>query len=108
MYKVILVRQKTKTHKADLVEDYVRMQQFALEKKREEAIDKWLKEKIFETYIKLNSDYKECNFKRNWKGENQSTDTLHLQNKTGLSAQMVNDKSAYRKFDGGMPPFDTN
>lgn len=67
MYKVILVRQKTKTHKADLVEDYVRMQQFALEKKREEAIDKWLKEKIFETYIKLNSDYKECNFKRNWK-----------------------------------------
>ena len=67
MYKVILVRQKTKTHKADLVEDYVRMQQFALEKKREEAIDKWLKEKIFETYIKSNSDYKECNFKRNWK-----------------------------------------
>lgn len=67
MYKVILVRQKTKTHKADIVEDYVRMQQFALEKKKEEVVDKWLKEKIFETYIKLNSDHKECNFKRNWK-----------------------------------------
>ena len=45
MYKVIFLKNKTETHTADLVEDYVRMQQFALAKKKEEVITKWSKEK---------------------------------------------------------------
>jgi peptidyl-prolyl cis-trans isomerase SurA len=71
MYKVILLKDKTDTHTADLVEDYVRMQQFALAKKKEEKITKWSKEKIQETYIKLGSDYKKCTFKKDWKKENK-------------------------------------
>lgn len=71
MYKVILLKDKTETHTADLVEDYVRMQQFALVKKKEETITKWTKEKIQETYIKLGSDYKDCTFKKDWKKENK-------------------------------------
>ena len=71
MYKVILLKDKTETHTADLVEDYVRMQQFALAKKKEETITKWTKEKIQETYIKLGSDYKDCTFKKDWKKENK-------------------------------------
>ncbi|WP_275316604.1 peptidylprolyl isomerase [Tenacibaculum bernardetii] len=71
MYKVILLKDKTETHTADLVEDYVRMQQFALAKKKEETIAKWTKEKIQETYIKLGSDYKDCTFEKDWKKENK-------------------------------------
>ena len=71
MYKVILLKDKTDTHEADIVEDYVRMQQFALMKKKEETITKWTKEKIQETYIKLGSDYKKCTFKRDWRKENK-------------------------------------
>ncbi|MGB1041771.1 MAG: peptidylprolyl isomerase [Tenacibaculum sp.] len=71
MYKVIFVKNKTETHTADLVADYVRMQQFALAKKKEEKIAKWSKEKIQETYIKLGNDYKKCTFKRDWKKENK-------------------------------------
>ena len=71
MYKVILLKDKTETHTADLVEDYVRMQKFALAKKKEETITKWSKEKIQETYIKLGSDYKDCTFKKDWKKENK-------------------------------------
>ncbi len=71
MYKVILLKDKTDTHKADLVEDYVRMQQFALAKKKEEEITKWTKEKIQETYLKLSNDYKKCTFKKDWKKENK-------------------------------------
>lgn len=67
MYKFILVKNRTNTHKADLVNDYVKVQQLALTKKKEEAITKWSKEKINETYIKLNNDYKKCDFKFNWK-----------------------------------------
>ncbi|KAF9658610.1 peptidylprolyl isomerase [Tenacibaculum mesophilum] len=71
MYKVILLKDKTDTHKADLVDDYVRMQEFALAKKKEEEITKWTKDKIQETYLKLSNDYKKCTFKKDWKKENK-------------------------------------
>ncbi|SEC94502.1 periplasmic chaperone for outer membrane proteins SurA [Tenacibaculum sp. MAR_2009_124] len=71
MYKVVFIRHKTNTHKADIVEDYVRMQQFALEKKKEETLEKWSKDKIQETYIKLSGDHKKCTFKKDWKKENK-------------------------------------
>ncbi|SOS74623.1 peptidylprolyl isomerase [Tenacibaculum piscium] len=69
MYKVIHLKTKTKTHKANIIDDYVRMQKFALAKKKEEQITKWSKEKIKETYIKLAKDYKKCTFKKDWKKE---------------------------------------
>ncbi|WP_420553663.1 peptidylprolyl isomerase [Tenacibaculum aiptasiae] len=71
MYKIIFLKNKTETHKADLVKDYVRMQQFALAKKKEEEIVKWSKDKIQETYIKLGNDYKSCTFEKDWKKENK-------------------------------------
>ena len=71
MYKVIFVRKKTETHQANIIQDYLRMQRFALEKKKEETLKKWSKEKIKETYIKLNGDHKKCTFKKDWKKENK-------------------------------------
>lgn len=69
MYKFILMKEKTAAHKADLVNDYVKVQSLALTKKQEETIEKWSKEKIADTYIKLGEDYKKCTFKSNWKKE---------------------------------------
>ncbi|TYP98714.1 periplasmic chaperone for outer membrane proteins SurA [Tenacibaculum adriaticum] len=71
MYKVILMKNRTNTHTADLVEDYVKVQQLALIKKKEETIIKWSKDKIQETYIKLGEDYKKCAFKADWKKEDK-------------------------------------
>ena len=71
MYRIIFMKNRTETHTADLVEDYVKIQQLALAKKKEETIKKWSKEKIKETYIKLGDDYKECSFKSDWKKENK-------------------------------------
>lgn len=70
MYKLILMKERTNTHTADLVGDYVKVQQLALAKKKEETIEKWSKDKILETYVKLGEDYKKCSFKSNWKKEN--------------------------------------
>jgi len=67
MFKIILLKSKTDAHQADYVKDYVKIQALALQKKKEEAIDKWAKEKIADTYIKINKDYKDCNFEKNWK-----------------------------------------
>jgi peptidyl-prolyl cis-trans isomerase SurA len=69
MYKVFLMRDRTETHKADIVNDYVKIQELALRKKKEETIEKWSKEKIKDTYIKLGNDYGKCIFSRNWKKE---------------------------------------
>jgi peptidyl-prolyl cis-trans isomerase SurA len=67
MYKFILMKERTDTHIADLVEDYVKVQVLALKKKKEETIEKWSKGKIKDTYIKLGADYKKCSFNKNWK-----------------------------------------
>ena len=69
MYKFFYMRERTETHTADLVKDYEKIQNLALRKKKEETITKWSKDKIFETYIKLNNKHSKCTFDRNWKKE---------------------------------------
>ncbi len=69
MYKFMIMRDRTNTHIADLVNDYVKIQELALTKKKEETIDKWAKEKIQDTYIKMADVHRKCNFVKNWKKE---------------------------------------
>ena len=69
MYKFFYMRERTDTHTADLVKDYEKIQTLALRKKKEETIAKWSKDKIIETYIKLNNKHGKCTFERNWKKE---------------------------------------
>lgn len=70
MYKIILMKDRTNTHTADLVNDYVKVQKLALQKKKEENITKWAKNKINDTYIKMSDTYNKCKFKKNWRKEN--------------------------------------
>ncbi len=69
MYKIIFMKDRTLTHKADLINDYVKVQKLALQKKKEENITKWSKNKISDTYIKISDKYK-CKFEKNWRKEN--------------------------------------
>ena len=69
MFKFILIKERTDTHVADLVQDYVKIQELALMKKKEETINNWSKEKIKDTYIKLSEIHSKCTFERNWKKE---------------------------------------
>lgn len=69
MFKFILMKDRTDTHTADLVDDYEKIQQLALQKKKEETITKWSREKIKDTYIKIGSEYSKCEFQKNWKKE---------------------------------------
>jgi len=66
MYKLIMLKSKRPSHKADLVKDYEKIQELALQKKKEEKIQKWIKDNIKDTYIKINGNYKKCKFKNNW------------------------------------------
>lgn len=67
MYKFIKVVKRTDAHEADLVKDYVKIQELALQKKQQETLEKWYNTKIKDTYVKLNGKFKDCSFKQNWK-----------------------------------------
>lgn len=67
MFKIILLKSKEEAHIAIFTKDYEKIQQLTLQKKQEETVDKWSKDKIIDTYIKINKDFKKCEFKNNWK-----------------------------------------
>ncbi len=66
MFKFLVLKSKTEPHTADLNKDYIKIKDLALMKKKEESIEKWIDEKINDTYIKINDQYKHCTFKSNW------------------------------------------
>jgi peptidyl-prolyl cis-trans isomerase SurA len=59
-----IVKLKTRTpgHKASLTEDFQALKSMVEEHKQEEIIRKWLKKKISETYIRINDNWKNCDF----------------------------------------------
>jgi len=66
MYKILLLKSRTEAHTADLAEDYVKIMELALQKKKTESIEKWSDEKISDTYVNINQVYTNCEFKSNW------------------------------------------
>ena len=65
-FKIITLTQRYPEHIADYSKDYTKIKELALREKQFEAIEKWQNEKIKETYIKINGDYKNCEFNSNW------------------------------------------
>lgn len=65
-YKIVTVNKKIDEHKADFANDYLKIKELALRDKQIKEIGKWTDEKIKETYIKINDDYKNCTFTNNW------------------------------------------
>ncbi|RXG21789.1 periplasmic chaperone for outer membrane proteins SurA [Leeuwenhoekiella polynyae] len=65
-YEIYTVSDRIEEHEADFAIDYVKIKNFALQAKRIKAIEKWQDEKIAETYIKLNGDFRNCEYSSNW------------------------------------------
>jgi peptidyl-prolyl cis-trans isomerase SurA len=65
-YKIITVNNRFEEHTADYSKDYIRLKDLALKEKQIKAIAKWSEEKIKDTYIKINGEYRDCVFANNW------------------------------------------
>jgi len=65
-YKILKVTNRFDEHKAEYSKDYTKIKELALKEKQVSKIKKWMDEKIESTYINVNSDYKNCNFKNKW------------------------------------------
>ncbi len=65
-YKLLMVTNRIEEHTADYAKDYIKIKNLALKEKQIQAIGKWSEEKIKETYIKINGEYRNCVFTNNW------------------------------------------
>ncbi len=66
VYKLMMVTNRIPSHAADYAKDYLKIKEFALSDKRIKEVAKWTDAKIKETYIKINGEYRNCDFVNNW------------------------------------------
>ncbi|MBB6369209.1 peptidylprolyl isomerase [Chryseobacterium shigense] len=67
--KIIKMEDVIPAHQITLETDYNRIKQMALNKKRNEMIEKFVNSKLPTTFISIDGRYDSCNFKANWKKE---------------------------------------
>ncbi len=65
-FRLIKLLNKTEPHRADLKTDYQIIQNVARQQKESDAIQKWIDEKLKTTYVRVNNEYFNCEFQRNW------------------------------------------
>ena len=66
IYKIMMVTNRIPSHAVDYSQDYLKIKEFALRDKQIKEVAKWTNEKIKETYIKINGEYRDCDFLNNW------------------------------------------
>lgn len=67
VYKVVKLMERSKEHRANLQDDYQQLAELYLQKKQEEALEKWIAERQAKTYIRIDDSYLNCNYKyKNW------------------------------------------
>ncbi|MFV0470550.1 MAG: peptidylprolyl isomerase [Paludibacteraceae bacterium] len=59
---IVKLKSKTPTHKANVMNDYQTLKNILENKKREEFLNNWIAQKQKETYISIDSNWKNCDF----------------------------------------------
>lgn len=60
---LVLLKNRIEGHHANMTEDFQTLRDVVVNKRSEEAIEKWIKEKINTTYIRISPEWRNCNFK---------------------------------------------
>ena len=67
---IVKVNEVIPSHRLDVATDYERIKNMALERKKGQLVEKWVKEKLPDTFISINDRYNNCTFKTNWNKRN--------------------------------------
>lgn len=59
-YRIVMVRSRTEPHKANLKEDYQKIQGVVLEDKQNKAMEEWVKKQSRTSYIHIDKQYSSC------------------------------------------------
>jgi len=65
-YRILYLQLRTEPHKANMKDDYNKIQEWALDDKKTKTIAKWIESKSKTAYIRLGDKFKDCDFKYKW------------------------------------------
>lgn len=68
-YRLLYLESKTKPHRANMEQDYSRIEQWALQHKQMQVVNQWINEKAAHTYIRIISEYRNCPFTHHWESK---------------------------------------
>ena len=60
---IVKLKNRIDGHKATITEDYQRLKAMVMAKRSEEKLQKWIVEKQKNTYVRINPDWRNCDFK---------------------------------------------
>ena len=60
---IVKLKSRINGHKATISEDYQRLKDIVMEKRSEDKLEKWIKEKQKHTYVRINEKWQKCDFK---------------------------------------------
>ncbi len=65
-YRLLYLKKRTLPHRANLQEDYNKIQEWALLEKQGQVFQEWVRKKAGKTYIRINEKYRDCDFEYDW------------------------------------------
>ena len=65
--RLIYLKRRTEPHRENLLDDYNRISQRAIEEKKSAALEKWFKDHIPTYYVSIDKDYAGCDGLNDWK-----------------------------------------
>jgi peptidyl-prolyl cis-trans isomerase SurA len=66
-FRIVVLQSRTAPHRADLAQDYSKIQLAAIESKKNEFVSNWVKQKVESTYIELDDLYRGCAVLDKWR-----------------------------------------
>jgi peptidyl-prolyl cis-trans isomerase SurA len=64
--RIIYLKTRTAPHKANLTDDYSKIQEVALQQKKMLKLQEWVKQKLPTYYLKIDPDYQNCAGIKEW------------------------------------------
>jgi peptidyl-prolyl cis-trans isomerase SurA len=65
-YRIYCLISRSNPHKANLEDDYAKIQQWALDQKKMETVNNWIQKQIEGTFVYITEGYQDCPFQRKW------------------------------------------
>ncbi len=64
--RFVWLKTKTQPHKANMKDDYAKLQDAAVSKKQQEKMQVWIKNTVAKNYIVIDDEFKKCDGMKNW------------------------------------------
>ena len=65
-YRILRLNKKIEAHTANLVDDFSMIKDYAISIKKQDELIRWIAKTIEKTYIKINKEISNCEFKNKW------------------------------------------